>query len=91
MYLLIEKGLRWGISYITKRYREVSNKYMKNYDPTKPSKYIAYLDESNVYDWGMSDYLPYDRSKWLTQEKINNCNLNSIIERSWTWRSWWIT
>ena len=40
MFLFIEKGLRGGISYIAKRYSEANNKYMKNYDPTKPSKYI---------------------------------------------------
>ena len=43
-YLFIEKGLRGGISYIAKRYSEANNKYMKNYDPTKPSIYISYLD-----------------------------------------------
>ena len=30
MYLLIEKGLRGGISYIAKRYSRANNKYMKN-------------------------------------------------------------
>ena len=50
-YLLIEKGLRGGISCIAKRYSEANNKYMKTYDPTKPSKYILHLD--------MSQYLPY--------------------------------
>ena len=44
MYLSIEKELREGISYIAKRYSEANNKYMKNYDPTKPSIYISYLD-----------------------------------------------
>ena len=48
MYLFIEKGLRGGISYIAKRYSEANNKYMKNYDPTKPSKYISYLDQNNL-------------------------------------------
>ena len=38
MYLLIEKGLRGGISYIAKRYSEANDKYMKNYDPTKLSQ-----------------------------------------------------
>ena len=36
MYLFIEKGRRGGISYIAKRYSEANNKYMKNYDQTKP-------------------------------------------------------
>ena len=40
MYLFIEKELRGGISYIANRYDKVNNKYMKNYNPTKPSKFI---------------------------------------------------
>ena len=48
MYLFIEKVLRGGISYIDKRYSEANNKYLKNYDPTKPSKYVSYLDINNL-------------------------------------------
>ena len=40
MYLFTQKGLRGGISSIAKRYSEANNKYMKDYDPTKPSKYV---------------------------------------------------
>ena len=50
MYLFIEKGLRGGISYIAKRYNEAYNKYIKNYYPTKLSKYILYLDMNNCMD-----------------------------------------
>ena len=49
MYLFIEKGLKGGISYIAKRYAKVNNKYMKNYDPTKPLKFITHLDMNNLY------------------------------------------
>ena len=49
MYLFIEKGLRGGISYIAKRYSEANNKYMENYGPKKPSKFITYLDLNNLY------------------------------------------
>ena len=41
MYLFIEKALRGGISYTAKRHAKANNKYMKNYDPTKPSKFIT--------------------------------------------------
>ena len=41
MYLFIEKGLRRAISCIAKRYAKSNNKYMKNYDPKKPSKFIT--------------------------------------------------
>ena len=54
-----------GTSYIAKRHSKVNNKYMKNYDLTKPSKYILYLDMNNLYSWGMSQYLPDGRFKWL--------------------------
>ena len=40
MYLFTEKGLRGGISYIAKRYSKTTNKYIKNFDPKKPSIYI---------------------------------------------------
>ena len=59
MYLFIEKGLRGEISYITKRYSEANNKYMKTFDPTKPSKFITYLDMNNLYGQAMSSCLPY--------------------------------
>ena len=48
MYLFVEKGLRGGSSSICKRYSKADNKYMNNYDPTKPSKHITYLDENNL-------------------------------------------
>ena len=54
MYLFIAKGLRGGISYIAERYAKANNKYMKDYDPTKPSNYISYLDMNNLYVWAMS-------------------------------------
>ena len=49
MYLFIEKGLRGGISYSAKRYSKANNKYMKNYEPKKHSKFIKYLDMNNLY------------------------------------------
>ena len=80
MYLFIEKGLRGEISYIAKRYSEANNKYMKNYYPTKLSKYIEYLDENNLYGWTMSGYLPYGGCNWL--KNADNFDVNSISEKS---------
>ena len=40
-YLFTEKRLRGGISYIAKRYLKANNKYMNDYDPKKPSKFIT--------------------------------------------------
>ena len=54
IYLFNEKGMRRGISCITKRYSNANNKYMKSYNVNKPSKFIMYLDANNLYRWTMS-------------------------------------
>ena len=72
MHLFIEKRLRGGISYIAKRYSEANNKSMKDYDPTKPSKFILYLDMNNLYGKGVSGYL-FNRLK-----NVDNLDIDSI-------------
>ena len=76
MYLFVEKGLRGGSSSICKRYSKADNKYMKNYDPTKPSKHRTYLDENNLQRWAMSGHLPYGGFTCL--KNVDNFNVNSI-------------
>ena len=61
----VETGLREGISYISKRFSKANNKDMKNNDFAKPSKYVIYLDEHNLYGQPMSRYLPYGWFKRL--------------------------
>ena len=52
---------------------------MQNYDPTKPSKFISYLDMNNLYSWDMGDYLPFGGFKWL--KNVNNFDVNSVNEK----------
>ena len=63
MHLFIEKGMRGGMSYISKRFSKANNKYMRSYDNNKPSKYITYLDANNLYGWRMSQYRPGGKFK----------------------------
>ena len=53
---------------------------MKNYDPTKLSIYIPYLDMNNWYGWAMSRYLPYGGFDWL--KSVVNFDVNSISKNS---------
>ena len=82
MHLFIEKGMRGGILYIAKRYSKTNNKYIKSYYSSKDSKFIMYLDASNLYVWTMSKYLPYGGFEWLSQEEIKNLLVNTISEDS---------
>ena len=82
MHLFIEKGMRGGISYITKRYSKTNNKYMTDYDSSEESIYIIYLDANNLYGWGMSQYLTYGAFRWLNQKEIDKFDTNWIKENS---------
>ena len=73
MLMMFERGIRGGITHISKRYAEANNKYMKTYDPQKTSTYIQYLDANNLYGWAMSQPLPTHGFKWvdnITKEKV---------------------
>ena len=69
MLTMFEKGIRGGISHISKRYAEANNKYMKDYDKEKPSSYIQYLDANNLYGWAVSQKLPTHGFKWIAYDK----------------------
>ena len=79
-YYFVEKGLRGGSSYISKRFGEANNKCMKNYDPTKESKYIIDLDANNLHGWEMSRYHRYCEFKWV--KNIDNFYVTSISKSS---------
>ena len=73
MLMMFERGIRGGITHISKRYAEANNKYMKDYNPDKESSYIQYLDANNLYGWAMSQQLPTHGFKWMkdiTKEKV---------------------
>ena len=55
MLLMIESGIRGGIATISHRHAKANNEYMgAEYDPTKESKFISYLDVNVPYSWVMS-------------------------------------
>ena len=65
MYEMIEKGLRGGMTQCAHKKVEANNKYMnEQYDLSKPSSYISYLDANNLYGLAMSKNLPFDNFNW---------------------------
>ena len=73
MLLMIEKGVRGGVSMISNRHGQANNKYMgEEFDETKPSKFITYLDANNLYGYAMSKKLPTGGFKWMTKKELEN-------------------
>ena len=54
MLQMIEREMRGGNSNAFCRFSQANNKYMKEFDENKPSKFIVYLDANNLYGWAMS-------------------------------------
>ena len=70
VHLFLEKGMRGGVSYISKKYSKSDE------DNT-----ILYLDMSNLHGTVMSFYnLPYEGFKFLSKKEINDFKLDSIPE-----------
>ena len=55
MSLMIERDIRGGITTISHRHVKANNEYMgTEFDPTKETKFISYLDANDLYAWAMS-------------------------------------
>ena len=70
--LMIEKGIRGGNSNVFKRFAKANNKYMKEFDAKKESKFLVYLDANNLYGWAMSQPLPVKEFDWMSEEDLQN-------------------
>ena len=71
VHLFLEKGMRGGVSYISKR-------YSKSDENTE----IRYSDKNNLYGWSMIQDLPHSGFRFLSDKEINKFDLDSIAENS---------
>ena len=69
MHLFIEKGIRGGISYISKSYAKADD-----------NKTIMYWDANNLYGWAIIQPLPVCDFKFLTKKEINGFDLDSLMK-----------
>ena len=76
MLLMFKRGIRGGITLSVHRWVAANNPYMDEYDSSKPTKYLQYLDTNNLYGWVMSQPLPTGGFRWV---KCNG-NPNRLVE-----------
>ena len=80
MLLMVEKGIRGGVSMISNRYGKANNKYMgKRFMDTMLFIYIVYLDANNLYGWAMSKPLPSHGFKWMKVSELKTWKNHSCI------------
>ena len=70
MYTFFEKGIRGGVSMISKRYAKANNPRCREYDSTKHTTYLIDLDMNNLYGEAMTLSLPTHDFKFLTKEEF---------------------
>ena len=81
MYILFEKDMVDGVSYIFNRYSKASNKYLKSYDPKQESKYIIYFDANDLYGYAMSKFLPTNGLIWIDRKEFDLNKYSSISSK----------
>ena len=82
MLLMVEKGIRGGITLAVKRYARANNKYMKDLqNPDELSIYLQYVDANNLYGWAMIKNLPTHRFKWKKREDFTPEKIDKLVKK----------
>ena len=83
MVLMVEKGIRGGISHAIHQYAKANNKYMKDYDENKESSCLKYWDLNNLYGWAMSQKLAVYKFEWINDTfQLNGDFIRNYNEES---------
>ena len=75
MLVFCEKANRGGLCFVNHRYGKSNHPQCKNYDPSKATSQIIYLDMNNLYGGAMRMYLPFANFQWVKG------NLDEMLKR----------
>ena len=81
MYLFFEKGMRGGVSYVSKGNNKSKNNYLIFYDQKQESKHIIYLDTNHLCGYAMSKFLPTSGFKWIYPKHLTWMNTTAIVQK----------
>ena len=70
MLLMLVRGIRGGITQSVHRWSAANNPYIgSEYDSSKPTRYLQYLDANSLYGWVMSQPLPIGKFRCIELRK----------------------
>jgi len=62
MNRFIQSSVGGGLVQFCHRYTKTNNKYLSDYDSSKESSFLVYVDANNLYGWAMSQPLPQTKT-----------------------------
>ncbi|KAE9540697.1 hypothetical protein AGLY_003942 [Aphis glycines] len=77
MLLMIENGIRGGLTQASMRYAKPNNERTPDYNPADLKSWLVYQDCNNLYGWAMSQFMPYGGFKWVKPSLNGLADLNA--------------
>ena len=87
MLLMFERGIRGGITQSVYRWAIANNPYMGyEYERSKQTEYLQYLDANSLYGWAMLQPLPTGEFKWVNvREDIEPKKVVDMLANNSDW------
>ena len=82
MFLMVEKGIRGGLSVVSHKYAKANNEFLPDYNPEEALSHCVYLDANNLYGWAMSQKMPYQNLQWLTSDELTDFDYSQVSDDS---------
>ena len=83
MLMMIEKGIRGGMTSCNLRYCKANNKYLDDWDESEESTFISYLDVNNLYGYALSQPLPIKGFKWIDPDQIDSVLRDNYVKNGY--------
>ncbi|CAG8531738.1 14133_t:CDS:2 [Dentiscutata erythropus] len=71
-YLMVENGIRGGMTMVSQRYAKANNEKCPDYDPNKLKFWIMYEDMNALYSGAMTQYMPTEILGKVGPEEISD-------------------
>lgn len=82
MLNLFKQNIRGGTCTCSNRKAEANNRFIPDFDVSKRTSYIIYLDATNLYGHSMTQMLPKSEFRWLNDDEIKNFDCKLVDDNS---------